>query len=63
LSFIVNRMFSDVNVSVGSVATYAKCSEILIADLLQIYQGKKFNRLRFDRIIDMRLWPIRGTLQ
>jgi len=56
-------MFSDVNVSVGSVATYAKSSEILIADLLQIYQGKKFNRLRFDRIIDMRLWPIRGTLQ
>jgi len=52
--------FADINVSQGSVATYAMYGGIF--NTLQIYQGifqwKKFlNRLRFDIIMVMSLWP------
>jgi len=56
---IVNRLCSGITVSQGSVATYAKCGEILITVLLQIYyrifQRKNESRLRFDRIMAMSL--------
>jgi len=54
--------FADINVSQGSVATYARCDGILnihlTANLLRnLPVKKKFaNRLRFDRIIFMSLW-------
>ena len=48
--------FADINVSQGSVATYAGCGEIfnihLTANLIRNLPVKKFvNRLRFDRIM------------
>ena len=48
--------FADINVSQGSVATYAGCGEIfnihLTANLIRNLPLKKFvNRLRFDRIM------------
>ena len=54
-------MFSDVNVSQGSVATYARFGDIsnnhFTANLPRDLLVKKFeDRLRFDRIIAMRLW-------
>ena len=53
--------FADINVSQGSVATYARCGGIfnirLTANLRRNLQVKNFvNRLRFDRIIVMSLW-------
>jgi len=54
--------FADINVSQGSVATYARCGVILISVQLQIYQGifqwkKILNRLRIDRIMVTSLSP------
>jgi len=53
--------FADINVSQGSVATYARCSEILdirlTANLSRNLPVKKIlNRLRIDRIMVMSLW-------
>jgi len=55
-------LFSDINVSEGSVATYARNVEIfnnqLTANLPRSLLLKKIeNRLRFDRIVAMSLWP------
>ena len=54
--------FGDINVSQGSVATYARCGGIfnihLTANLSKNLTGKKFlNWLRIDRIMVMSLWP------
>jgi len=54
--------FADINVSQGSVATCARCGGMfnihLTANLLTNLAVKKFvNRLRFDRIMVMSLWP------
>jgi len=53
--------FADIDVSKGSVATYASCSGILnihlTANLPRNLPVKFFNRLRFDRIMVMSLWP------
>jgi len=54
--------FPDINVSQGSVATYARYGGIfnihLTANLSRNLPLKKFvNRLRFDRIMVMSLWP------
>jgi len=54
--------FADINVSQGSVATYARCNEIfdihLTANLLRNLPQKKIvNRLRIDRIMVISLWP------
>jgi len=54
--------FADINVSQGSVATYAGCGGIfnihLTANLIRNLPVKKFvNRLRFDRIMATSLWP------
>jgi len=54
--------FAGINVSQGSVATYARCGGIinihLTANLLQNLPVKKIlNRLRFDRIMVISLWP------
>jgi len=54
---------ADVDVSQGSVATYATCG--CTFDYLFNYkftkeslnETKKLNRFRFDRIVTMRLWP------
>ena len=53
--------FADINVSQGSVATYARCGGIydihFTANLPRNLPAKNFlNRLRFDRIIVMSLW-------
>jgi len=53
--------FADINVSQGSVATYARCVGMfnvhLTANLLRNLLVKNFtNRLRFDRIMAMSLW-------
>jgi len=58
--------FADINVSQGSVATYARCGGIfyihLTATLLRKLPVKKIvNRLRFDRIMVMSLWPCFGA--
>jgi len=54
--------FADIDVSQGSVATYARCDGIfnihLTANLPKKFPVKKyFNRLRFDSIMVMSLWP------
>jgi len=54
--------FADINVSQGSVATYARCGGIfdihLTANLRRDLPVKKFlNRLRIDRIMVICLWP------
>jgi len=53
--------FADINVSQGSVATYARCGGIvsihLNTNLLRNLPVKFFKRLRFDRIMVMSLWP------
>jgi len=53
---------ADINVSRGSVATYARCGEIfnmhLTANLRRNLPVKNFvNRSRFDRIMVTSLWP------
>jgi len=53
--------FADINVSQGSVATYARCVGMfnvhLTANLLRNLLVKNFtNQLRFDRIMVMSLW-------
>jgi len=53
---------ADINVSQGSVATYPRYCTIfnihLTATLPGNLPGRKFvNRLRFDRLVVMRLWP------
>jgi len=53
--------FADINVSQGSVATYARCGGIydihFTANLPRNLPAKNvLNRLRFDRIIVMSLW-------
>ena len=55
-------MFSDINVSQVGVAKYARCGRIFITISLQIYQGIFLcinfeNRLKFDRITAVSLWP------
>ena len=60
--FIVNRLFSDISVSQGGVATYARCGEIFnnhfTANLPKNLSVKNMvNRLRFGRIMAMSLWP------
>jgi len=54
--------FADINVSQGSVATYARCDGIfdihLTANLPRNLPVKVvFNRLRFDRSMVTSLWP------
>jgi len=53
--------FADRNALQGSVATYARYDGIfhihLTANLLRNFLVKFFNRLRFDRIMAMSLWP------
>jgi len=55
--------FADINFSQGSVATYARCCGMFIIHLTANFLRnlpvrKKFvNRLRFDRIMVMSLWP------
>jgi len=41
--------FADINLSQGSVATYARCGGIF---------DKFLNLLRIDRIMVMSLWPV-----
>jgi len=60
LSFMA--CFADINVSQGSVATYARCGGMfnihLTANSLVNLQWKNaVNLLRFDRIVVMSLWP------
>jgi len=55
-------LFSDINISQGSVATYATNGGIfnnqLTANLPWSLPWKNFvNRLRFDRIVELSLWP------
>jgi len=55
--------FADIDVSRGSVATYARCGGMfniyLTTNLLRNLPVKNFvNRLRFDRIMVMSLWPV-----
>jgi len=54
--------FADINVSQGTVATYARCSGIidihLTANLPRNRQVKKcLNQLRTDKIMVMSVWP------
>jgi len=54
--------FADINVSQGSVATHAKCGGILNIHLTANLPGNlqwkiSVNRLRFDRIVVVNLWP------
>jgi len=54
--------FADINVSEGSIATYARCGGILnmhlTANIRRNFSVKKIiNRLRFDRIMAISLWP------
>ena len=53
--------FIDINVSQGSVATYTRCGGIfnihLTANLPQNFPVNFFNRLRFDQIMVVSLWP------
>jgi len=59
---MVNRLFSAINVSQGSAETCARCGGIFDNDFTvnyhEILLRKNFkNRLKFDRIMAMRLWP------
>ena len=53
--------FGDISVSEGSVATYARCGGtfniLLTANLPGNHPVNFLNRLRFDRIMVMSLWP------
>ena len=54
--------FADINVSLGSVAIYARCTEMFYvhstAHLLRNLPVKSFvNRLKFDRIMVTSQWP------
>ena len=53
--------FADINVSQGSVATYARCGGsfniYLTTHLPRSFALIFLNRLRFDRIMVMGLWP------
>ena len=52
--------FADINVSQGSVATCASCGgifNILLTAKITKETENISNRLRFDRIIVMSLWP------
>ena len=53
--------FADINVSQGSVATYARCGCIfythITINLPRNLLVKFFDRLGFDRIMVMSLWP------
>jgi len=56
-------MFSDINVSQGSVVTYARSAEIInnqfTLNLPRNLPVIFLHRLRFDRIIATSLWPHR----
>ena len=60
LQFIVNGLFTDINVLLGSVATFARCGGFLnnrlTTNLPRNLPVDFFNRLRFDRIVVMSLW-------
>jgi len=53
--------FADINVSQGSVATYARCGVICNMHVTKFTKESSseffLNRLRFDRIMVMSLWP------
>jgi len=53
--------FADINVSQGSVATYARCGGIFIihltTNLPKNFPVKIFNRFSPDTIVAMSLWP------
>ena len=54
--------FVDINVSQGSIATYARCGGIFNMHLTANFSKESFsekfvNRLRFDRIMVMSLRP------
>jgi len=58
---VAKRLFCDINVSQGSVATYEKSGGIrnnrLTANLPRNVSVKKIeNRLRFDKIMAVSLW-------
>jgi len=62
LVFIVNPLFSGANVSQGSVATYTRCGGIFNNDFTaklsrNLLVIKVENRLIFDRIMAVILWP------
>jgi len=61
-NLLLRACFADINVSQGSVATHARCGGIfnmhLTANLPRNLSVKNFvNRLRFDRIMVVSLWP------
>ena len=53
--------FADINISQGSIATYARFGVIfnthLTTNLPRNLPVKKLNLLRFDRIMATSLWP------
>ena len=50
--------FADINVSQGSVATYARCDESFNIHVTTNFTVEKlFNQFIFDRIMVMSLWP------
>ena len=66
MQFIVNRLFSDINVLQGSVTTYARCGGIFDSHVAAHLRSnlpvkKSENWLRFNRIItmsfDLTFWP------
>jgi len=62
LHYLVNRLFCDINVSRGSVATYARNGGIFNNELTPNFPGnlplkKVESRLRVDRIMATSLWP------
>jgi len=53
--------FADINVSQGSVATYARCGGIfnihITTNLSEESCSEFFNWLSFDRVMVVSLWP------
>jgi len=60
-NLLLMACFADINVSQGSVATYASCGGNfnihLTRNLPRNFPVNFFNRLRFDRIMVTNLWP------
>ena len=63
LQFIINCLFSDINVSRGSVATCVRCdgsfNNQFYCKFTKEYSSKEISKkqLRLDRIMAMSLWP------